>query len=120
LQGVVLDVRGPRYQFVDFTEDGFNVSIFQKRRQFKVIAGKCHIVLSPGSAFVFGFAESTPLAAFEFTFPGVGKMGSRLQNLIRPLIQALFENSMGADVVPAGLVDGHRNCVDIVDAIEQF
>ena len=55
-----------------------------------------------------------------FTLSVKGKLCSRGQNLIGPLVEFVLWNGEGADVRASGLVDGHADGVDVVDAVEQL
>ena len=65
-------------------------------------------------------AELAPFATVVFTVSVEGKLGGRGQNLIGPLVEFFLRNGEGADVGASGLVDGHADGVDVVDAVEQL
>ena len=49
-----------------------------------------------------------------------GKLGGRLQNGLCPFEKLGGRNGVGADVGAAGLVDSHRDRVDVVESIEDL
>lgn len=117
---IVLDVGGPSDQLVDATEDFLDLFICQQRRLPELELGKLHVGIGSFTAVSFGLAELAPFAAVVFAVSVEGKLCSRGQNLIGPLVEFVLRNGEGADVGASGLVDGHADGVDVVDAVEQL
>ena len=65
-------------------------------------------------------AEATPFTAEEVPVSGEGKLRSGFQHFVRPAVQVVFTDLVGADVLASRLVDGHGNLVDVVDIIEKL
>ena len=120
LKRIVLDVGGPSDQLVDATENFFDLFICQQRRLPELELGKLHVDVGSFTAVSFGLAELAPFAAVVFTVSVKGKLCSRGQNLIGPLVEFVPWNGEGADVGASGLVDGHADGVDVVDVVEQL
>ena len=98
LKRIVLDVGGPSDQLVDATEDFFDLFICQQRRLPELELGKLHVGVGSFTAVSFGLAELAPFAAVVFTVSVKGKLCSRGQNLIGPLVEFVLWNGEGADV----------------------
>lgn len=120
LERILLDVGGPRYQRVHAGQDVLDVLVREERRQLEIVAGQLQIGLGTGAALILGLAESAPLTAEEVAVTGKGQFSRGLQNLVRPAVQVILGNLKRADVLASGLIDGHADGVDVVDAVEQL
>ena len=120
LKRIVLDVGGPSDQLVNATEDFFDLFICKQRRLPELELGKLHVGVGSFTAVGFCLAELAPFAAVVFAVSVEGKLCGRGQNPIGPLVEFLLRNGESADVGASGLVDGHADGVDVVDAVEQL
>ena len=121
LKRIVLDVGDPGDQIVDAAEDFFDFFICQQRWLPELELGKLHVGVGSFTAVGFGLAELTPFTAVVFSVSVEGKLCSRGQNLIGPLVEFVLWNGEGADVRASGLVDDHTDGDDVVvDAVEQL
>ena len=59
-----------------------------------------------------------PASGAVFAFAFEGKLCFGFQRLFRPIPKLGNGNDPGADILPARLVDGHRNCLNVVETIE--
>lgn len=64
--------------------------------------------------------ESAPFTTQEISITGKGKVCGKLQNFIGPLIQVILADFAGRNVLTSGLVDGHADCIDVIDVIEEL
>ena len=65
-------------------------------------------------------AESAPFTTQEVPITGKGKVCGRLQNFIGSLIEIIFADLIGGNILASGLIDGHADRIDVVNIVEEF
>ena len=120
MQGVFLDVVCPGDKVIDLSKNLFDFLIGEERRFGEVVGGKSKVRSGTFPAVRFCLAELTPFAAMELALALEGKLGGRNQYGFCPFEKFGGRNGVGADVGAAGLVDSHRDRIDVVESIEDF
>ena len=116
--GVGHELICPFGKVLQLAENVADLRIGKQRRLGKFVFGKLELGISSGSALDRRLAELAPASGAVFTFAFEGKLGLGFQCLFRPIPKLGNGNDPGADILSARLVDGHRNCLNVVETIE--
>ena len=108
----------PFSEVIQLAENVADLRIGKQRWLGKFVFGKLELGISSGSALDRRLAELAPASGAVFTFAFEGKLGLGFQCLFRPIPKLGNGNDPGADILSARLVDGHRNCFNVVETIE--
>ena len=108
----------PFGEVVQLAENVADLRIGKQRRLGKLIFCKLELGIGSGTALDRRLAELAPASGAVFAFAFEGKLCLGLQRLFRPIPKLGNGNDPCADILPAGLVDGHGNRLDVVETIE--
>ena len=116
--GVGQEFIRPFGEVVQLAEDVADLRIGKQRRLGKLVFGKLELGIGSGTALDCRLAELTPASGAVFAFALESKLGLGLQRFFCPVPKLRNGNDPCADILPARLVDGHGNRLDVVKAIE--
>ena len=69
---------------------------------------------------MFCLTEFATFTTQDVSIGGKGKICGRIQNFIGPLIQVIFADLVGRNVLASELVDDHADHINVVDVIEKL
>ena len=116
--GVGHELICPFGEVIQLAENVADLRIGEQRWLGKLVFGKLELGIGSGAALDRRFAELAPRTGAIVAFTLEGKFRLGLQRLFRPIPKLGNGNDPSADILPARLVDGHRNCLNVVETIE--
>ena len=116
--GVGHELICPFGEVIQLAENVADLRIGEQRRLGKLVFGKLELGIGSGAALDRRLAELAPRTGAVFAFAFEGKLCLGFQRLFRPVPKVGNGNNPGADILPAWLVDGHGNRLNVVETIE--
>ena len=107
--GVGHELIRPFGEIIQLSENVADLRIGKQGRLGKFVFGKLELGIGSGAALDRRLAELAPVSGAVFTFAFEGKLCFGFQRLFRPIPKLGNGNDPCADILPAGLVDGHGN-----------
>ena len=120
LERVFLHIRCPGGKRINLVQDAGNFLIGQERRLFKVIPGKREIRFGSFPAFGLCLAEPAPFAAVKIAAALVCQFRLIDQVVLCPFEKLVLFHDADADIGFPGLVDGHADGINVVDAVKDL
>ena len=112
------DLIGPCSQVGKLTQDVLDLIVGEQGRLGKLVLCQPELFFCTSAAFDSSFAEGTPWAGEILAFAFVGELGFGYQFVLCPCFEISDRDCPCADVLAPGLIDGHGDILDVVQAVE--